>query len=310
MTHASVKYERMLSDLRMDLRPQREWGEGRGLFLVIGHFVVGIAAGAWLFALIFDRPVALVAAFALAALGGLAHLGFLGKPDRFWRMSMRARTSWISRGFIGLSLFLAGAALYLAPQYLPGTPWGSESLLADAGYAMALVGMVVLMGYMGFVYTSAKAIPFWNSPLHPALYVAYALRGGVAALFVTALADGGASELPAVLLPLWGGITVLVALFFMLEIHGALTSGNEAARRSVHDLLAGRVAVYFYGGTLVLGLFVPAYLMYTGLTGPLSIGAMALLGVSSAIGDFFMKYATIRAGVRLPVWTHLTPQRR
>lgn len=310
MTHSRVKYEQMLQDLRTDLRPQREWGEGRGLFLVIGHFVVGIAAGAWLFSLVFSQPAGLLAAFGLAALGGIAHLGFLGKPDRFWRMATRARTSWISRGFIGLSLFLVGATLYLVPVYLPGTLWSADSPLVAAGYVMALVGMLVLMGYMGFVYTSAKAIPFWNSPLHPALYVAYALRGGVAALFVTAWTGGAGTELPPVLLPLWGGITALVILFFALEIHGALTSGNAAARRSVHDLLTGRVAAYFYGGTLALGLFVPAYIMYTGLSGPLSTGAMALLGVTSAIGDFFMKYATIRAGVRLPVWTHLTPQRR
>ena len=45
--------------------------------------------------------------------------------------------------------------------------------------------MVVLIVYMGFVYTASKGIPFWNSPLHPVLYMAYALRGGIAALLVT-----------------------------------------------------------------------------------------------------------------------------
>jgi hypothetical protein len=93
-----------------------------------------------------------------------------------------------------------------------------------------------------------------------------------------------------------------------LEVHGALTSGNAAAQQSVHELFAGRVAIYFYGGTLLLGLAIPAWLVWTGLSGPLSLGAMALLGLASAFGDFFMKYSTIRAGVYLPVWTRLAPQ--
>ena len=76
----------------------------------------------------------------------------------------------------------------------------------------------------------------------------------------------------------------------------------------MHELFAGRVAIYFYGGTLMLGLAIPAWLVWTGLSGPLSLGAMTLLGLASAFGDFFMKYSTIRAGVYLPVWTRLAPQ--
>src|SRR3974377_2332156 len=109
MTEISAKYERLIQDLRQDFRPQREWGEGRGVFLVIGHFLVGIAAGAWLFGLAFSYTWALVIAFLLAGAGGVAHLAFLGRPERFWKMARHVRTSWISRGFVGLVLFLAGA---------------------------------------------------------------------------------------------------------------------------------------------------------------------------------------------------------
>ena len=98
-------------------------------------------------------------------------------------------------------------------------------------------------------------------------------------------------------------------VFFGLEVHGALTSGNAAAQRSVHELFAGSVAIYFYGGTLFMGLIVPAWLVWSGLTGPVSAGAMTLLAIVSAVGDFFMKYSTIRAGVYLPVWTPLAPRR-
>jgi sulfite dehydrogenase (quinone) subunit SoeC len=309
MQATRAKYDQLIQDLRRDLRPQREWGEGRGIFMVIGHFVVGVASGTWLFALLFDSRAGLALAFALAGLGGIAHLAYLGRPERFWKMVVHVRTSWISRGFVGLSLFLAGALLYLVPLFIPAAPWGRGSVAAGVGNGMAIVGMLVLMGYMGFVYTASKAIPFWNSPLHPALYIAYALRGGIAALLLTLALGARSSASVGELLLLWAGVTAVVIVFFLLEIHGAMTSGNAAARRSVHDLFAGRVAIYFYVGTLALGLLVPAWLARTGLSDSLSLSAIAALGLASALGDFFMKYAVIRAGVYLPVWTRLVPQR-
>jgi len=301
-------YERLIEDLRAEFRPQRSWGAGRGVFMVVGHFVVGVAAGAWLFALLYSSPAGLLLAFVLACLGGIAHLINLGRPERFWRMMAQPGRSWVSRGFWGLSLFLIGAFLYGVPLWVPGAPWSTGSLIGQAGYGLSVIGMLALMGYMGFVYATSKAIPFWNSPLHPALYVGYALRGGIAAmLLVQAFGAMSLSSFHELLL-WWIGLTALVGAFFALELHGAWTGGNAAAKRSVQELFAGRMALAFYGGTLALGLIVPAALVGWGLYGEASLNAMATLALASALGDFFMKYATIRAGVHLPVWTRRLPR--
>jgi len=210
-------------------------------------------------------------------------------------------------------VFLAGASAYVAALYvakLDGTPWVAENALVAISYVLALIGATVMMGYMGFCYTSSKAVPFWHSSLHPAVYVAYALRGGAAALIVTVWIAGDAQRTAFALFPYWTGATVAVVVFFLLELHGAVTSGNAAARRSVGDLLAGRVALYFYGGTLALGLLVPAYLALKGFAGVSEIGTLAVIGLSSVIGDFFMKYTTVRAGVHLPIWTRLAFAKR
>jgi formate-dependent nitrite reductase membrane component NrfD len=302
-----AKYNQLIRDLRSDLRPQREWCEGRGIFMVIGHFVVGVAGGTWLFSVYYGVRMGLALAFVLAVLGGLLHLANLGRPARAWKMMFQFRRSWISRGFYGLSFFLAGAFASLVPMFFPGVPWASGSAIAGIGNVLAFAGMLIMIGYMGFVYTASKGIPFWNSPLHPALYVAYALRGGIAGLLLTLAVNGQDFPSIANLLMLWIVITAVVIAFFGLEVHGALTTGNIAAQQSVHELFAGRVAIYFYGGTLLLGLAIPGWLVWTGLSGRLSLGAMALLGLASAFGDFFMKYSTIRAGVHLPVWTHVAP---
>jgi len=303
-----TKYQQLLQDLRAELRPQREWCEGRGLFLVVGHFVVGVAGGTWLFSLYWGSRTGLSLAFALGAAGGLLHLANLGHPLRAWKMGWHVRTSWTSRGFFGLNLFLAGAFLVLVPQWLPAA-WSPASLAAQAGRLLSIAGMVTIIGYMGFVYTASKAVPFWNSPLHPALYVTYALRGGIAGLLLAQAIDGQPAGGANQLLLLWCFVTATAILLITLEVHGALASGNAAARRSVHDLFGGRVSLSFYGGTLLLGLVVPAWLVWSGLSGRASAGALALLALASIVGDFFMKYSTIRAGVYLPLWTAVAPRR-
>lgn len=307
MEQARVKYQQLIRDLRTDLRPQREWCEGRGIFLVTGHFVVGVAGGTWLFSLLYGSRLGLTLALLSGGLGGVLHLANLGHPLRAWKMGFQFRSSWTSRGFFGLNLFLAGGFLYLLPQWLPATAWGVDSAISRVGQVMSIVGMVTIIGYMGFVYTASKAIPFWNSPLHPALYIAYALRGGIAGLLLAQAVSGQWLASQNELLLLWSGITAIVILFFGLEVHGALTGGNAAARQSVSELFAGSVAIYFYGGTLLMGLLVPAWLVWAGLSGPAPVGAMALLGIASIVGDFFMKYSIIRAGVYLPL---CTPSRR
>ncbi len=301
MTEISAKYEQLIEDLRRNFRPQREWGEGRGVFLVIGHFLVGVAAGAWLFGLIFDYLPGLIGGFLLAGGGGVAHLAFLGRPERFWKMIRHVRTAWISRGFVGLSLFLAGAMLYLPPLLMTAWPWSAVSIAAEVGWLLAAAGMIVLIVYMGFVYTSSKGIPFWNSPLHPVLYMAYALRGGTAALLIEmALLGAPNDELSASLLKIWIGVTAVVIVLFTLEVQGARTGGNAAVQHSLRELFAGRLAIFFYGGTLLLGLLVPAVLV-TGRIAPLGLGVLAAIGLFSVLGDFFMKYTTIRAGIYLPL---------
>jgi formate-dependent nitrite reductase membrane component NrfD len=300
---ATARYDRLIDDLRSEYRPQREWAEGRGLFLVIGHFLVGVAAGTWLMGLLYGVIEALIVAFALACLGGLAHLAFLGRPERAWKMMTRTASSWIARGFWGLSLFLAGGFLCLVPELWTGAPWSANSALSMAGYGLAFAGMVVLIVYMGFVYTSSKAIPFWNSPLHPVLYIAYACRGGTAALIIVMTASSRPIETGSALLEVWMAITAVVAVLWLLELQSAATGGNTAARRSVRELLAGRVALYFYGGILVIGLAVPAVLV-AGIAAPLSQATLAAIGLASVVGDFFMKYSSIRAGIYLPLRTH------
>ncbi len=294
---SSKRYDQLIADLRSDYRPQREWGEGRGILMVIGHFLTGVAGGTWLMASIFGVPQGLFVAFAAGVLGGIVHLLFLGRPERAFNMVRHVRTSWVSRGFVGLGLFLMGGGLYLAIITLlpPGGVW---NLVAIVAQVIAAIGTVTIIGYMGFCYAASKAIPFWNSPLHPAIYIAFALRGGIAALLVVAVPSDATTG--DSLLRLWIGVTAIIVLLLLIEIYGAMSRGNVAARWSARDMLAGRLAVLFYGGTLTLGLIVPLLLLL-GTSAFRPPVVMAFIGLASVAGDFFMKASIVKAGVYLPL---------
>ncbi len=297
---AGSRYERLIDDLKAEYRPQREWAEGRGLFLIIGHFLVGVAGGAWAYGRIFGVPECLLLAYALAAAGGLAHLVNLGRPKRFWRMMVRIETSWVARGFWGLSLFMIGGLLYLLPLVLPSFLWSSGSLIAQVGDVLAWVGAVLMIGYMGFVYSASKGVPFWNSPLHPVLYITYALRGGAAALLLVSAVLDHPIDQEIVLLRFWIAISALVVVLWAIEFQVVLSSGEPAARRSIHDLLRGRLAVYVYGGILFVGLLVPVFLL-SDIAVPLTRQTLAFIALASIAGDFFIKLSSVKAGVHLPL---------
>ena len=298
MNAVSGRYEQLIQDLRAEYRPQREWIERQGLFLIVGHFLSGVAAGTWFFSLLFDLKIGMAVAYALAAVSGLAHLAFLGRPERFWRM-WRARNSWIGRGFVGLTLFMIGGLLYLPPLFLSNVPWTSGSFMAKVGYYISIAGMIILLLYKGFVYASSKGVPFWTSPILPALYVAYALRGGVAMLLlILALMGNGLHPARLGPLELWIGLSAAVMVLFYL---GVMSGANPVARRSVYELVRGRVAVSFYIGTLVVGLVVPIALGLASVAGPISTVTLAVIASASVVGDFFIKYTIAKAGIYIPL---------
>ncbi len=284
-----ASHDRLLADLGATFRPQRQWVEGRGVLLILGHFLSGAGAGTWLFSLWLGYGPGLALAVLLMATSGLAHLFFLGHPERFWRM-FRVRTSWIARGFLGISLFMVGAVPALV------LPVGT---LRSVALALAVAGATIVIVYKGNVYAASKGVPFWNSPLLPVLYATYAIRGGLAVLLVVLPFSGPLADTHWMgLIELWVAVSAAAMLGFYL---GVMRNTNLAARRSVAELTGGRAALAFYLGTVGVGLVVPILVGMAGLMGPVPRLALALTGALSLAGDFFAKYAIAKAGIYVPL---------
>lgn len=279
-------------DLARVYRPQREWIEGRGLLIVVAHFFSGVGAGAWLWSTLYGfRLGQVLAMVCVLGLSGAAHLAFLGRWDRFLRILRRPHRSWISRGMWAIGIFGVAA---LVGSSVPHTSVGT---LAVAIASVAACGVLL---YEGFVYTASRAIPFWRTRLLPALYVAYGLRGGAALLLVAAALGGDGFDVATVeAVKLW--VVVSTAVLVLLYLVAGSRAGG-AARESVSQLLAGRISPAFYGGTVLAGILLPIALT----VGRSALGVPELLllgaiGVASLVGDFYVKYCIVKAGVFVPL---------
>lgn len=279
-------------DLTLTYRPQREWIDGRGVLIVVAHFFSGIGAGTWLFSVLFDYPIGLLMAMVCIALSGVAHLAFLGRWERCWRILARPSSSWISRGLWGIVIFSVAGIGYLLP-------WDQQSMMNPILLYISLLGMVIVLLYEGFVYAASKAIPFWHTLLLPALYIAYGLRGGAALLLLAAAFGGDRFDIDTVeAIKLWVLVSTLVLILIYLTAAGR--SGG-AAGHSVQQLIAGRISLPFYGGTIGVGIVVPLALAAVrefGLTGMIILG---LIGITALTGDFYIKYCVVKAGTYVPL---------
>ncbi|MBI4529351.1 MAG: polysulfide reductase NrfD [Deltaproteobacteria bacterium] len=284
-----------VTDFRERFRPQREWAEGRGLLLILAHFLTGTGAAGWLFSAFLDLELGLIVGFLLVALGAMAHLFFLGRPERFWRMITRFNSSWISRGFAGMTLFMIVAVAYLLLLFLGQHDGGPGKVVL----AISLLAAIWIVLYKGFVWASSKGIPLWNTPLVPALYIAYALRAGAAVLMMlSALGTGDAALGFLEPIKLWLAISTAVLVFVYLEV---MRGSGMTALRSVNVMLLGRVALPFYLGAALLGLVIPIVIGGFALTKAIPVELLGLAALFSLLGDLSIIYCIAKAGLYRPL---------
>src|SRR5512146_149020 len=199
------------------------------ILIVLYPYITGLVAGAFILASLerIFHVEAVKPTYRLALLTALAFLLVapmplqlhLGRPERSLEMYLTPhRTSAMAMfGFVYLWYLMAVLVLEIWLDFRKdivllaqsSTGWkkfvyrvltlGSSNISEGAlrvddrvGYAVTLIGIpsaFLLHGYVGFIFGSIKANPWWSTPLMPVVFIFSAMVSGIAAVLVLYMAS-------------------------------------------------------------------------------------------------------------------------
>jgi formate-dependent nitrite reductase membrane component NrfD len=276
-------------DFMVKYTPQTDWIEGHGILIAFAFFFGGIAGGLYLSSLFFDSMLGMFIAWLLAMVTGLVDMAHLSKPLRSWRMMLKPKTSWITRGFIFIILFIGAAAIQLAlSEWLPGT--AVETVFKVLAGILAF-GVAI---YTGFVVGYVGAVKLWNSAIIPLLFVVAGLTGGLACLLLISAGNvSQGSDVAVVMRYVLVGYAVFVALYLWVA-----TYGSSAAKDSVLRMVQGSVAPVFWVGVVLLGIVIPVAVLFAA---PSALAALLAAAICAIIGGVALRFSILKAGVYTPL---------
>jgi sulfite dehydrogenase (quinone) subunit SoeC len=276
--------------------PAREWSEGMGSLISVAMFLGGIAGGTYLISLYFNSVWGMFIGWVFALGMGLFDMVHLGKPMRFWRIISKPGSSWISRGFIFVILFIGAAGLQLLIHLLTGAAAGAPSA-AEIFFRIVsgILGFGVAV-YSGFVVAFVNGIKFWNSAIIPVLVVFGGLAGGSAILLATAAFTSDASFTTIQSVARFILAFYAIALFILLWVS---TYSSPEAKDSAMLLLKGDMSGLFWGLIVLGGILLPLGLEFAAGTGSSVI--LLISAVLVLLGNLTMRYSIIKAGRYTPL---------
>ncbi|MBI2304103.1 MAG: polysulfide reductase NrfD [Chloroflexi bacterium] len=295
----AASVSQMAEAFSLGFKAQRSWG----VLIALGLFLGGLGAGMFLVSQFMDFAAGALGGVLIMGLGALSFLSDLGRPWRFWRAYFRPVTSWMSRGVLFMTLFALLGVLSVAPSLgIEALPWSKEGGLGMGLYWAAGVFAFLVMMYTGLLLSTPPAISFWNTTLLPALFLVYALLGGIDALLLwrALLGDAWVSE-AAVSLEALQLLLVTVSLIFIALYLVIMGTSTISARASARLILRGPLSRIFLGGVVAVGLVIPwlagIYGIMTGVSSP-ALWAVASLLV--LLGSFLFRYIILKVGLYSP----------
>jgi formate-dependent nitrite reductase membrane component NrfD len=294
-------------------KPQTVWGVSHASWF----FAMGVGGALFINRLVFGielgRVYGMIAADLLSMLvigiGGLILIADLGKPERVLRALMNPRTSWISIGAICDFIFLILAGLWVICDFEWGgvrpfadLPWAGNSTLGLAFQIVAAVAAFIVIIYPGLVLAYSPSIPFWNTTLIPLEFLAFAFASALGIVPLCALVSPVSSEFLADCANLQLIVLGSALLLFVAHVLQG-TYGHMAARVSVNRLIKEDLNFAFIWGTLFAGILVPLLLVLNADASNRKSQLMFLVlaGLLTLPGNWFSKYAIIKAGVYAPL---------
>ena len=286
-------------------------------FLAIYLFLGGLGSGAYAITVINTflgirdsminkllTTVGLWISFPALLIGTLFLTLDLGTPGRAFLAGLKPKTSWISRGFWIISIFMVLSFLHLILHLFSkdavttvGTTGGAIITL------ISVVGIIFAFGtmaYTGLLLGASKGIPFWRAGGEPVVFMFAALATGLFAIIlgVTFVSPTGAGLRHMQLLALEAAILLflelLAIIFFLLEAFHQ-PDPRESAERILREPM-------FIIGYFVLGLVVPFILMLIVFFTAPAIGTGATFALTAIgailglVGGLILRHSVLICG--------------
>ena len=279
----------------MGYRAQTQWN-----WLIATAFLLGkLGAGLFAVALLTTFYDAALLGLFIAVIGkGAAHLAYLGKPLRCWRMLAHPQTSWISRGLWAMMVLSMFGLMALAPFFwwLQWIPLANGSAAWQGVWTITLLAALVVMVYDGFVMATSPAMALWHTALLPVLAFCYALLGGVTLHLTLSVWSGARPE--SAFLELTGFALFALNLLILATYLGTMLNSSAAARRGVQVLLS-QYRLPFFGGVILVGLMATAVLslLFAATQEP---WLLVLVALGDVTGHYLLFYLLLKAGLFPP----------
>lgn len=264
----------------------RDWTEGMGAMITVAFFCGGIAGGLYLYSLYLNNFWGMFIGWTFALAMGISDLVHLHNKSILWKIALRPNSSWISRGFLFVILFIGSAAIQMTlTRWFPGT--GAETAFRVIAGLLALG----VASYSGFVVSYISGIKFWHSTVMPVLFIVAGLTGGAAIILVINSVTGSAQFDAArnFTMAMLGLYTMIIAMHLWISTYNSAT-----ARNSVMEVVRGNLAGIFWSVIVGAGIVIP--LLLVGFSGP---GLPVLLVVNAVCvlaGNLALRYVILKAG--------------
>ena len=245
-----------------------------------------------------------VIAMVLVSIGLVSSTLHLASPKNAWRSFSRFRTSWLSREAVFAIILYPVAALYGAAIFWQ---WSSIDMLAGLSIILALITLFTT----SMIYASLKTIRQWNTPMVPALFMAYALISG--GLLFLAVSGFFGSLKPQLLAVVMGLIVITLALklvyfFWQGKPQGAtIQTATGFSQASVRLLDAGHSAPTFlnreFGYQVAADLLLRLRIVMTLITFILPLGlAYWVFDGAGRVELLALAWSIMMAGLLLERW--------
>ncbi|MCK9505392.1 MAG: polysulfide reductase NrfD [Porticoccaceae bacterium] len=275
--------------------------EHMGFLEVLSFFGEGVGAGLYILGVLTNQPLAMllgVVFVAIAVVALVAHLG--SRAHLAWRAITKFRTSWVSRGSLFISLFMAFSVSALLASQIAMFAWLEKPLTI-----LAFIFAPLVIIYAGMMLRSMKAVTLWRSYYLPVGFSAHSAASALIVFWCYGQFAGLNQDIMSWLQPATVFCLLLSAAIAVLHlVRIPRSAGIEA---SLERLLRGKLRTRLIWGAGGLGILVPLALAFLGWLAVAQLGQslvtilLAVAALCRLFGDYAYRSAFVMAGAYEPI---------